>query len=59
MSKAKAPVFETSYCRYPFAPLVELGLAIAARLTRPAAGGGLGELTRDAGVSGGAVGRAV
>lgn len=59
MSTVKALAFETCYRRYPFAPLVELGLVIAAWLNRPAAdAGNLGELTHDAGVSGGAVGGA-
>jgi len=32
----KTATFETTYTRYPFAPLVELGLAVAAWLKRAA-----------------------
>ncbi|MCH8238924.1 MAG: hypothetical protein IIB62_02515 [Proteobacteria bacterium] len=59
MSTAKALAFETSYRHYPFAPLVELGLAVAGLLKRTAAGGGKsGKPARDAGDAGGAVGHA-
>ena len=55
----KAATFETSYNRYPFAPLLEAGMAIAAWLKRVTTGAGKsGKSLRDAGVADGAVGHA-
>ena len=55
----KAATFETTYTRYPFAPLVELGIAIAAWLKRVMTRTGKsGKPSRNTGASGGAVGHA-
>ena len=55
----KTMKFETTYTRYPFAPLVELGLAIAAWLKRTAKKAGESHGSgRHNGVGGGAVGHA-
>jgi len=55
----KAATFETTYIRYPFAPLVELGIAIAAWLKRVTTDTRKsGKSSRDTGAAGGAVGHA-
>ena len=51
--------FEETYPRYPFAPLVELGIAIAAWLKRVTTRTGKsGKSSRNTGAAGGAVGHA-
>ncbi|MFQ5626139.1 MAG: hypothetical protein ACE5FM_05740 [Methyloligellaceae bacterium] len=55
----KAATFEATYTRYPFAPLVELGIVIAAWLKRVTTRDGKSDKpSRDSGVAGGAVGHA-
>jgi len=55
----KAATFETTYPRYPFAPLVELGIAIAAWLKRVTSQDGKSDKhAHHTGINGGAVGHA-
>ena len=55
----KTANFETTYTRYPFAPLVDMGLAIAAWLKQMAGTAGKSrQPDRHTGVGGGAVGHA-
>ena len=54
----KASIYETTYPRYPFAPLVELGLAIAAWLNGSANKTGTSGTSNQPGSIGGTVGHA-
>ena len=54
----KATTYETIYSRYPFSPLVELGLALAAWLNGTADKAGKPTATKQSGSIGGTVGHA-
>ena len=54
----KASAYETIYSRYPFAPLVKLGLAFAAWLNSTADKAGKPTATKQSGSIGGTVGHA-
>ena len=54
----KAMTFEATYARYPFAPLVELGLALAAWLKGTSSKVGKAGKTNQSGNVTGAVGHA-